>query len=149
MSLITENLVVLDLAAPDRHAATRVLAEALNKEGRVTDLDGFIADVRAREEQMPTGLPGGIAIPHARSEYVTEASLVFGRAPQGIDWGAPDGPGTLVFLIAGPQGSDEDHLSVLATLARRLTRADFRRALLEAPDAATVVDVVQREVVGP
>ena len=30
MSLITENLVVLDLAAPDRHAATRVLAEALS-----------------------------------------------------------------------------------------------------------------------
>ena len=53
-----------------------------------------------------------------------------------------------MFLIAGPKGSDEDHLSVLATLARRLTRADFRRSLLEAPDAATVVEVVQREVVG-
>jgi fructose PTS system EIIA component len=148
MSLITENLVVLDLAAPDRHAATRVLAEALDREGRVSDLDGFVADVRTREDQMATGLPGGIGIPHARSEHVTQPSLVFGRAPEGIDWGAADGPAKLVFLIAGPKGSDEDHLSVLATLARRLTRPDFRRSLLEAPDAATVVEVVQREVVG-
>ena len=82
---------------------------------------------------MATGLPGGIGIPHARSEHVTQASLVFGRAPEGIDWGAADGPANLVFLIAGPKGRDEDHLSVLATLARRLTRADFRRSLLEAP----------------
>jgi len=149
MSLITENLVVLDLAAPDRHEATRVLAEALYTQGRVTDLDGFVADVRRREDQMATGLPGGIGIPHARSAHVTEASLVFGRAKQGIDWGAEDGPATLVFLIAGPEGRDEDHLSVLATLARRLTRPDFRRALLEAPDAASVVDIVEREVVSP
>jgi fructose PTS system EIIA component len=98
---------------------------------------------------MATGLPGGIGIPHARSAHVTEASLVFGRAKQGIDWGAEDGPATLVFLIAGPEGRDEDHLGVLATLARRLTRTDFRRALLDAPDAASVVDIVQREVVSP
>ena len=79
----------------------------------MTDLDGFVADVRAREDQMATGLPGGIGIPHARSEHVTQASLVFGRAPEGIDWGAADGPANLVFLIAGPKGSDESHLSVL------------------------------------
>ena len=83
MSLITENLVVLNLDSADRHAATRVLAQALADEGRVTDLDGFLADVRKREEQMPTGLPGGIGIPHARSAYVTEPSLAFGRSQIG------------------------------------------------------------------
>ena len=67
----------------------------------------------------------------------------------GIDFGAEDGPATLVFLIAAPEGRDDDHLSVLATLARRSDRPDFRRALLEAPDAASVVDIVQREVVSP
>ena len=81
MSLITEKLVVLNLASPDRHAATRVLAEALAGEGRVTDLDSFLADVRKREEQMPTGIPGGIGIPHARSAHVTEPSLVLDAHP--------------------------------------------------------------------
>jgi fructose PTS system EIIA component len=149
MSLITEKLVVLNLDSPDRHVATRVLAEALAAEGRVTDLDGFLADVRAREEKMATGIPGGIGIPHARSAHVTEPSLVFGRATGGIDWGAEDGPATLIFLIAAPEGGGDEHLKILASLARRLMRPAFRDSLLNAPDAAAVVDVVNREVVNP
>ncbi len=146
MSLITERQVVLDLTAPDRHAATRLLGQTLVEDGRCTDLDQFLADVRAREEQMATGLPGGIGIPHARSAAITTPSLVFGRTT-GIDWGAADGPATLIFLIAAPDGGGQEHLQILAKLARKLMRAEFRQALLEAPDAATVVDIVNREVV--
>ena len=62
------------------HAATAELAGRLAADGRVTDLDGFLADVRKREEQMPTGLPGGIGIPHARSAHVTAPTL--GLRPQ-------------------------------------------------------------------
>jgi fructose PTS system EIIA component len=74
-----------------------------------------VADVRKREEQMPTSLPGGIGIPHARSgAHVTEPTLAFGRATQGIDWGAEDGPATLIFLIAAPESGGGDHLKILA-----------------------------------
>ena len=125
MSLITERQVVLDLTAPDRHAATRLLGQTLVEDGRCTDLDQFLADVRAREEQMATGLPGGIGIPHARSAAITTPSLVFGRTT-GIDWGAADGPATLIFLIAAPDGGGQEHLQILAKLARKLMRAEFR-----------------------
>ena len=74
MALITEGQVILDLAATDRHEATRLLAERLVASGRCTDIDTFLADVRAREEKMATGLPGGIGIPHALSSAVTEPS---------------------------------------------------------------------------
>ena len=56
--LITEELVVLDLVAKDKADATRQLAQKLQAAGRVTDLDGFLADVAAREAQMATGMPG-------------------------------------------------------------------------------------------
>ena len=92
MSLISESQVILDLDYPDRHQATRALAETLVADGRCTDLDLFLSDVRKREEQMATGLPGGIGIPHARSGGITTPSLVFGRSRNGIDWGAEDGP---------------------------------------------------------
>ncbi|MEI2733088.1 MAG: fructose PTS transporter subunit IIA [Dermatophilaceae bacterium] len=147
MSLITEAQVVLDLDAPDRHAATRTLAETLVADGRCTDLELFLQDVRKREEQMATGLPGGIGIPHARSAGITTPSLVFGRPATGIDWGAEDGPATLIFLIAAPDGGGEAHLQILAKLARKLMRRDFRQSLMDAPDAATVVEIVDREVV--
>jgi PTS system fructose-specific IIC component len=146
MALITEGQVALDLAAPNRHDATRQLAERLVESGRCTDIDTFLADVRAREEKMATGLPGGIGIPHARSAAITEPSLVFGRAADGIDWGAKDGPANLVFLIAAPEGGGEAHMQMLPKLARALMKKDFKAALLAATTPAEVVDIVNAEV---
>jgi fructose PTS system EIIA component len=147
-ALITTDLVDLDLTAEDRHEATRHLAERLKEAGRVTDLDGFLADVRAREAQMPTGIEGGIGIPHARSAFVTEPTLGFGRSTAGVDFGADDGPAHLIFLIAAPEGGDSDHMTILASLARRLVHASFRDALLAATEPQAVVDLIDKEVVG-
>jgi PTS system fructose-specific IIA component len=145
-ALITDDLVVLDVQATDRHAVTRLLAERLAAAGRVTDLDGFLADVQAREEQMPTGLPGGIGIPHARSAHVTVPTLGFARVAGGVDWGAEDGPANLVFLIAAPEGGGSEHLTILATLARKLIHVSFRESLLAAEKPSDVVDLIGKEV---
>jgi PTS system fructose-specific IIA component len=145
--LITPELVVLDLVATDKADATRQIAERLQKAGRVTDLEGFLADVAAREAQMATGMPGGIGLPHARSSHVTVPSLAVGKVAAGVDFGAPDGPATLVFLIAAPDAGDGDHLKILAALARRLVHESFRTSLKEAGDAETVAEIVTREVV--
>jgi PTS system fructose-specific IIA component len=144
--LITADLVALDVVAADRDEATRVLIDLLAAAGRVTDADGFHADVRAREAQMATGMPGGVGLPHARSEHVTVPTLAVARVPAGVDFGAPDGPATLIFLIAAPASGDSDHLKILASLARRLVHESFRTSLREAPDAATVAEIVTREV---
>src|SRR3954466_3879059 len=144
--MITADLVDLDLSADTKEAAARALAERMVSLGRVTDLDGFLADVAAREAQMPTGLDGGIGIPHCRSEHVTEPTLAFGRSAAGVDFGAPDGPADLIFLIAAPEGGGSDHLKVLAALARRLVRAEFKRNLLAATDAAAVAEYIRQEV---
>ncbi|MDW6060462.1 fructose-specific PTS transporter subunit EIIC [Streptomyces sp. FXJ1.4098] len=132
--LITADLVDLDLSADTKEAAARSLAERMVAAGRVTDLDGFLADVAAREAQMPTGLDGGIGIPHCRSEHVTEPTLAFGRSAARIDFGAPDGPADLIFLIAAPAGADSDHLTILSSLARQLMNAEFTGALRAAED---------------
>jgi fructose PTS system EIIA component len=146
--LITPDLVDLDLAAEDRHQATARLAGLLKDAGRVTDLDGFLADVRAREAQMPTGIEGGIGIPHARSEHVTEPTLGFGRSKGGVDFGSADGPADLIFLIAAPAGGGSEHMNILASLARRLVHASFKEALRTAPDRQAVVDLINKEVLG-
>ena len=146
-SLISASLVDLDVSAADKDAATRRLAELMHAEGRVTDLDTFLADVTAREAQMPTGLEGGIGIPHARSQAVTQPTVAFGRSGAGVDYGASDGPAHLIFLIAAPAGGGDEHLKVLAALARRLVHASFKEALMQAADAQDVVDLFEREVV--
>ncbi|MFJ8858101.1 fructose-specific PTS transporter subunit EIIC [Streptomyces sp. NPDC102451] len=145
--LITADLVDLDLSAETKDAAARSLAGRMVAAGRVTDLDGFLADVAAREAQMPTGLDGGIGIPHCRSEHVTEPTLAFGRSAGGIDFGAPDGPADLVFLIAAPAGADDDHLTILSGLARRLMDPGFTGALRAEADPAAAAALIRGEEV--
>ncbi|WP_030805602.1 PTS fructose transporter subunit IIABC [Streptomyces sp. NRRL S-337] len=143
--LITAELVDLDLSADTKDAAARSLAERMVASGRVTDLEGFLADVAAREAQMPTGLDGGIGIPHCRSAHVTEPTLAFGRSAAGIDFGAPDGPADLIFLIAAPAGGDADHLSILSTLARHLMDESFTGALRSATEPGRTAALIRGE----
>ncbi|WP_426500556.1 PTS fructose transporter subunit IIABC [Streptomyces sp. D54] len=143
--LITAELVDLDLSATTKDAAARSLAERMVAAHRVTDLDGFLADVAAREAQMPTGLDGGIGIPHCRSEHVNAPTLAFGRSGAGIDFGAADGPADLIFLIAAPAGADDDHLTILSGLARRLMDPEFTAALRAGTDPRTVAALIRGE----
>ncbi|MFF5411196.1 fructose-specific PTS transporter subunit EIIC [Streptomyces albidoflavus] len=143
--LITADLVDVDLFADTKEAAARSLAERMAAAGRVTDLEAFLADVAAREAQMPTGLDGGIGIPHCRSAHVTEPTLAFGRSADGIDFGAPDGPADLIFLIAAPAGADDDHLTILSALARRLADSTFTEALRAERDPARAAALIRGE----
>ncbi|MFE5258504.1 PTS fructose transporter subunit IIABC [Streptomyces coelicoflavus] len=147
--MITADLVDLDLSADTKEAAARALAERMVALGRVTDLEGFLADVAAREAQMPTGLDGGIGIPHCRSEHVTEPTLAFGRSTAGVDFGAADGPADLIFLIAAPAGADDAHLTILSSLARQLMNAEFTAALRSAGDAAGAAALIRGEEPAP
>jgi fructose PTS system EIIBC or EIIC component len=148
-ALITTDLVALDAdLGADKSVVVRRLAELVAAAGRATDADALQADVLAREAQAATGLPGGIAIPHCRSAAVTEASLAFARLDPKVDFGAPDGPADLVFLIAAPAHGDADHLTLLTALARALVRPEFVTSLRAAGSADEVVRLVQ-EVVAP
>ncbi|WP_318203055.1 fructose-specific PTS transporter subunit EIIC [Streptomyces sp. SCL15-4] len=141
--MISADLVDLDLSADTKEAAARALAERMVARGRVTDLEGFLADVAAREAQMPTGLDGGIGIPHCRSAHVTEPTLAFGRSTAGIDFGAADGPADLIFLIAAPAGADDAHLTILSALARRLMDPAFTAALRALDDTETAASLIR------
>lgn len=146
MRLITPEQVLLGLSAENRADAISALAGCLDAQARLNDLGGFLDDVHKRESQLATGLPGGVAIPHARSTHVKVPSVVFARSQAGIDWGAEDGPAHLLFLIAVPFGAPTDHLAILAKLARRLTHQSFRQQLgtLEDPDA--VADLLEESL---
>ncbi|GAA1991427.1 fructose-specific PTS transporter subunit EIIC [Microbacterium pumilum] len=144
---ITPELVSLDVGlGADKAAVIRALAARVVAQGRATDAEALFADAWAREQKDETGLPGGIAIPHAKSGAVTEASLAFARLAPGVDFGAPDGPADLVFLIAAPEGAAEAHLAVLSKLARSLMQDDFTTGLRAAKTNDDVVAIVRNAI---
>src|SRR3954463_3360387 len=148
-ALITTDMVALDAdLGADKATVVGRLAELVADAGRATGADALAGDALAREAQAPTGLPGGIAIPHCRSEAATEDSPDFARLAPKVDFGAPDGPADLAFLIAAPEHGDADHLTLLTALARALVRREFVASLREGSSPEEIVALVQ-DVVSP
>ncbi|HYP73166.1 MAG TPA: fructose-specific PTS transporter subunit EIIC [Microbacterium sp.] len=145
--IITPALVSLDEPlGTDKRAVIDALAARVAASGRATDAAALAADAWKREQTDETGLPGGIAIPHAKSPAVTEATLAFARLEPGVDFGADDGPADLVFLIAAPDTAAEEHLAVLSRLARAFMRTEFTDGLRAATSEGDIVALVQRAV---
>lgn len=141
--IITPELVSLDAPlGADKQSVIRALAERVVAQGRATSAQELFDDAWAREQKDETGLPGGIGIPHARSASVTEPTLAFARLSPGVDFGAPDGPADIVFLIAAPSGADEAHLAVLSQLARSLMKPEFTGGLRAAATPADAVRII-------
>lgn len=145
-ALTTEEVVIIGLTATRKGEAIRQLADRMKAAGRVTSVEGFLDDVKQTEEQMTTGLPDGIAIPHARSEHVVQETVAVGLCDQGVDFGAPDGPSHLIFLIGAPAGSEGAHLQILTALARKVVREDFRQSLRSATTTQEVADIMSRDI---
>ncbi|MCW2843455.1 MAG: lactose transporter subunit [Nocardioides sp.] len=147
--LITTDLVRLDVdLGSDKHDVIRALAEQVRSAGRATDVDQLVGDALAREATSPTGLPGGIAIPHCRTTGVAEATLAFARLRPPVDFGSKDGPADLAFLITAPAGGDSTHLQLLTKLARALVKPAFVASLREAETAEEIVSLIS-DVLGP
>ena len=148
-TLITTDLVGLDEDLGGTSTdVIRALAARVASAGRAGSAASLADDAIAREASVGTGVPGGIAIPHARSAGVTEPTLAFTRLARTVPFGAPDGDADVVFMIAVPEGADSDHMTVLSTLARALIREDFTAALRAAATPADIVRLVEDEVGG-
>ena len=145
--IISPELVRLDVSlGDDKTTVIRGLADIVATAGRTADASGLADDALAREATSPTGLPGGIAIPHCRTEAVDVPTLAFARLEPGTDFGAKDGPADIAFLIAAPAGGDATHLEVLTQLARALVRPEFTAGLRAAESPAEVVALVETAV---
>lgn len=146
-TVLHPQLVTLDLRATSRDEAIEELAQLLVADGRVTDLPTYLAAVRAREDQGSTGMGLGIAIPHAKSPAVARTGLAVARSATGVDFGSDTGERSqLLFLIAAPEGSGDEHITLLSRLARRLVHAELRTALLGARSAEEAVQLLRAEV---
>jgi len=125
------------LPAKTKASVLREMAALAEKTGRVCDPAGLRDGLQAREQLCSTGVPGGLALLHARfpDAYMFESPfIVVGRTVQQIPFGAPDGAGTdLFFLLCCPD--DRLHLHALARLCMMAQKTDLLTRLREAPDA--------------
>ena len=118
----------------------RGLAAILDDAGRLSDVDAFVADVLAREAKGSTALPGGVALPHARSAAVIEPTVAVATLPAPVT--AANGHDfDLVFLLAVPEDRTGDYLQLLRTVTTAAVKPGFRSDCRTAESPARLTDV--------
>ena len=131
--LLKPESIALETHPADKTAAISELADLMEAGGNLSDKEQYKKDVLAREASGTTGLGDGIATPHAKSAGVKTAGLAAMTVPQGMDFASMDGkPARLFFMIAAPDGGNDEHLQILSKLATMIMDPDFKEALIAA-----------------
>lgn len=144
--VLNKNVMLFDLQATDKEGVINEMIQSLVDNGVVTDFDTFKAGIMNREAQTSTGLGDGIAMPHSKNEAVKEATVLFAKSNNGVDYASLDGqPTDLFFMIAAPEGANDTHLAALAELSKYLMKPGFADKLRQASTPDQVIAAFDAE----
>jgi fructose PTS system EIIBC or EIIC component len=148
--LLTKDTIVLNLNAHSKESVIDELIEKLYSAGKLNDKEAYKEAILARESQSTTGIGEGIAIPHAKTNAVSQPAIAFGRSLDGIDYQSLDGQSAhLFFMIAAFEGANNDHLATLSRLSSFLMDPAFRSKLesaLTKEDILQAIDAKEKEM---
>jgi PTS system nitrogen regulatory IIA component len=141
--LIDQRHVALGIAADGPEAALRSISEAAADETGipVRKISGALQE---RERLGSTSVGDGFAIPHCKLDGLRDISVWLARLqPPGVQFEASDDrPVRFFVVVLSPPDKPAAHLQILSQVARILKRSEVRQRLLEAADAAEVLEIV-------
>lgn len=143
--LLRKDIMLMDLQSTTKNEVIDEMIASLEKHHVINNADQFKEAILKREEQATTGLGNGIAMPHAKTAAVNEATVLFAKSNKGVDYESLDGePAYLFFMIAVPDGAYDTHLQALAALSRSLLDEKFIEGLKSAKTPDEVVNIFQK-----
>ena len=140
--IIDPNNIKTNLVGETKDEVLKELATVLLQNHYITDVDGFMADIYAREEEGQTGIGNYIAIPHGKSPYVDRIGVAIGVTENEIPWESLDGKGVkgiILFVVGDDNEGAQEHLKLLSLFARKLGNDEVIEQLIQAKDADEVV----------
>lgn len=143
-SIMDFQNVLFDSSITTKKVLFDKLSESLLRSGYITDKSKFIDDLEKREQEMETGIEDGIGIPHAKSQYVVEATVAFAHTGIMKDYYAlDDTPIECVFMLAIPEKSNDLHLDILSSLSRKLMDDTFKKDIKNAKTKAELKKILE------
>lgn len=144
-----ENVFVAEDFASRDEALSFVSNQAV-KAGLANDADAVMNAFLAREAEGTTGMMEGFAIPHAKSDAITEAAVIVVKDESGVTgWDTMDGAPVnvaIALLIPGAQAGTT-HLKILSKVAEALMDEDFRATVKGSTDAAEIAKTINARLV--
>ena len=143
IDLLDSERVRVPLTSRSKEPLLREMVELLMGPEARERAEEVLRAVRERETVLSTGIGGGVAIPHAKSDAVSSLRIAAGRTSEGVEYDALDGePVRLCFLLVGPESDAGGHVKALSRIARVVRSEAVRDRLCAATDAAEFLRVL-------
>ncbi|SDY10052.1 PTS system, fructose-specific IIA component [Evansella caseinilytica] len=143
--IVDLKTIKTDMTASSKEEAIQELAEVLRHNDYITDVEGFLKDIYAREEVGQTGIGNYIAIPHGNSASVKKIGVSIGITQEEIPWETLDGKGVkgiILFAVGRENDGAQNHLKLLSLFARKLGNDDVIEKLLQSKTAVDVQEAL-------
>ncbi len=143
-SLLANDHVFTDVHVTSKKRLLEWIAEQAESQLKLPRKQVF-SQLLERERLGSTGLGQGFAVPHARLEGLDRIHACFLKLDQPIPFDAADqAPVDLVFVLFVPQDSTEEHLQILAALARIFSQPEIADKIRNSRSREDIIDIIRK-----
>ena len=144
--LLTEELVITHLEGNSKDDIINRIVDLVATSPKVLDKEKVREAVFEREQIMSTGVGDGFAIPHGKTDAVSDIAAAFAITAEPIDYESLDEkPVRLVFLLVSKANMVGPHIKLLSRISRLMNKAEFRNKLLQVASPKEIIQMFQEE----
>jgi len=141
--ILKKDSIIANLAGTNKEEVLREITDFLQKLSLIKDKETLFNTLMEREKLGSTGIGENVAIPHGKSDELSQIVTVFGRSLNGVDFESLDQkPVHFVCLVIAPSNSTGQHLKALARISRLFKNQDLREGILKLQDANQIYSLL-------
>jgi fructose-specific phosphotransferase system IIA component len=144
--ILTEELASASLPGRSKDEIIDAMVDLVAQSPKIVDKEKVRAAIFEREKIMSTGVGNGFAIPHGKTDAVTDIVAAFAVTAEPIDYDSLDEkPVRLVFLLVGKNNMVGPHIKLLSRISRLMNKEEFRNRLLAAQTPKEILELFKNE----
>ncbi len=144
--ILKKGSIIANLAGTNKGEVLREITDFLQKQGLIKDKETLLNTLMEREKLGSTGIGENVAIPHGKSDELSQIITVFARSLNGVDFESLDQkPVHFVCMVVAPSNSTGQHLKALARISRIFKNQNLRDGILKLQDANQIYSLLLEE----
>jgi fructose-specific phosphotransferase system IIA component len=144
--ILSTDVIAVKLDVADKDDALKKIIDLAAKSDKILDIDKVSHTIYEREKLVSTGVGKGFAIPHGKTDSISDVVAAFAITKEPVDFDSIDGePVRFIFLLIGKENLLNTHIKLLSRISRLMNKDEFRDRLLEADSPEEVLNIFKEE----
>jgi fructose-specific phosphotransferase system IIA component len=145
-SILTEELIRVNLPGTTKEEVINGLIDIAVASHKIKDVERVRQSIFEREKIMSTGVGKGFAIPHGKTDAVSDIVAAFAITENPIDYQSLDHePVRMLFLLIGKDSLVGAHIKLLSRISRLMNKDELRIRLMQTKTSEDVLALLKEE----